>query len=199
LFTAAQSHTGDPMLVSQSTIESWDPATTGEMVGVMSVMPVAALGLGLGAPAFVDAGSALWWQILKWMGPACLDDGDCGNEVRSAYGGLSRAEEFGIRTYRELGKLTQGTGLQRHHIIEKRFAEAGTLNVNANDMLSVAVTPEEHQVFTNAWRALIGYSNSSNPLTTGTTSPSDILIAAQRIYRDFPELLRAAERTILGQ
>jgi RHS repeat-associated protein len=133
---------------------------------------------------------------------ACAD-GDCtnetvsiGNAVRGGLNALSRAAEFGIKSYRELGKLTEGTGLQRHHIVEARFAE--TLGLTENEMLSAALTPQEHQAFTNAWRALIGYSNSSNPLNTVTASAQDIWNAAQAIYAQYPGLLEAARLTIFG-
>ena len=145
----------------------------------------------------VPVAQAGWLKLLEALGVACAD-GDCGNEVESAYGDLSRAEEFGIRTYRELYRFTKGTGLQRHHIIERRFADVGTLDINPNEMLSVAVTPEEHQVLTNAWRDLIGYSNSTNPLNTTTANIQDIWNAAQDIYQNYPALLEAAWRTLFG-
>jgi RHS repeat-associated protein len=133
---------------------------------------------------------------------ACAD-GDCtnetvsiGNAVRGGLNAHSRAAESGIKSYRELGKLTEGTGLQRHHIVEARFAE--TLGLTENEMLSAALTPQEHQAFTNAWRALIGYSNSSNPLNTVTASAQDIWNAAQAIYAQYPGLLEAARLTIFG-
>jgi hypothetical protein len=65
-------------------------------------------------------------------------------------------------------------------------------------MPSVALTPEEHQAFTNAWRNAIGYLNSSNPLNTLTATPQDIWIKAQEIYAKYPELLEAARQTIFG-
>ena len=137
-------------------------------------------------------------QAMEIIAGALCADGDCGNEVESAYGDLSRAEEFGIRTYRELYRFTKGTGLQRHHIIERRFADVGTLDINPNEMLSVAVTHEEHQVLTNLWRQAIGYNNSLNPLNTATASVQDIWGAAQSIYQNYPALLEAARRTLFG-
>jgi len=39
-----------------------------------------------------------------------------------AFGGLSRAGEFGLKPYGQLRQAIQGTGLQAHHLIEQRFA-----------------------------------------------------------------------------
>ena len=97
---------------------------------------------------------------------------------------LSRAAEFGIQPYRDLRKLTQGTGLQAHHLIEKRFAN--TLGVNRNSMQSIALTRAEHQVFTNAWRQAIPYGQG-----TVNATRQQILNAARQIYRAYPEILRA--------
>jgi len=60
----------------------------------------------------------------------------------------------------------------------------------------VAVTPEEHQVFTNAWRNAIGYINSNNPLNTGTATLEDIWLAAQKVYADYPALLEGARKIL---
>ncbi len=89
----------------------------------------------------------------------------------------------------------KGSGLQVHHLIEKRFA--GILQLTAEqvkNILSVVVTKTEHQLFTNLWRQNIGYINSSNPVNTLTASSEVVLNAIYRIYKDFPELLRAAKQ-----
>ena len=115
------------------------------------------------------------------------------NTIRAVdkFGGLSRAKEFGITSYKALKKALKGTGLQAHHIIEKRLIKH--LGINANDMLSVAVTAAEHQKFTNAWRSVFKYGTNYSVLTK-----NDIWKAAQEIYKDFPELLQAARKTLFG-
>jgi hypothetical protein len=65
-------------------------------------------------------------------------------------------------------------------------------------MASVALTRSEHQLFTNAWRRLIPYSNSRAEVNTLTATADDIWAAAQTIYADFPALLEAARVTIFG-
>jgi len=102
-----------------------------------------------------------------------------------AFGGLSRAAEFGLKPYGQLRQAIQGTGLQAHHLIEQRFA--GVMGQNARQMMSVAVTPAEHQAFTNAWRALIPYG----PNGTGAATREMVMDAARQIYSSHPEILGA--------
>ena len=112
---------------------------------------------------------------------------------------LSVATEFGINSYKALGdSLGKGSGLQRHHIVEKRFAN--TLGVDdTNDMLSVAVTKEDHQLFTNAWRKAIGYVNDNNAVNTATATQEQIWSAAKDIYANYSDLLDAAKKTIFDE
>jgi hypothetical protein len=58
---------------------------------------------------------------------------------------------------------------------------------NARQMMSVAVTPDEHQAFTNAWRALIPYG----PNGTGAATRETVMDAARQVYASHPEILRA--------
>ena len=125
------------------------------------------------------------------IGTAASADGNPTNEVKLGLDAFSRTSEFGIKTFNELGRLTRGTGLERHHIVEQRFAR--TLGVEKGNMPSIALTPKEHQVFTNAWRDAIAYSNSGRLPNTITATADDIWQAAQRIYRDYPILTEAAK------
>jgi len=92
--------------------------------------------------------------------------------------------------YSALQKTLKSTGLEAHHIVEKRLADA--LNIsNSNSMLSVAVTKAEHQAFTNEWRKLIPYGTDYSSL-----SINQIWEAAQKVYKNYPALLEAAKNTI---
>jgi len=73
---------------------------------------------------------------------------------------------------------------QAHHLIPQRFARL--IGQNVSDMLSVALTTAEHQGFTNAWRAKIGYGKG----TAGAT-PQQVMDAAWEIYKDYPDILHA--------
>jgi hypothetical protein len=54
------------------------------------------------------------------------------------------------------------------------------------DMLSVAVTNEEHQVFTAAWRAAIPYGAG-----TANATAAEVMSNAQAIYADYPAIIDA--------
>jgi hypothetical protein len=114
--------------------------------------------------------------------------------AQQGFGTLTRAADFGIRSYRGLAQDVSGLGLRAHHIIEARFAR--TLGMVDDQMASVAVTAEEHQVFTNLWRQAIGYEGSNNPLHTFNATREQIWAAAQRIYANYPELLEAARKAL---
>ncbi len=127
----------------------------------------------------------------------CFNDGDCTNEAQQGLSAFSRAADFGIKSINELRKLTKGEGLNAHHIIEERFAT--TLGLDPGKMSGIALTPEEHQVFTNAWRQAIGYIGDKNPITTANATREQIWAAAQEIYAKYPELLEAARQTLFGK
>ncbi|HDD24953.1 MAG TPA: RHS repeat-associated core domain-containing protein, partial [Chloroflexi bacterium] len=139
-------------------------------------------GGGTGMGAVIGTGIYGGWWVgtqLGWWG------------VGGSLYSFERAAEFGIRSYNDLRSAISGTGLQAHHIIEQRFA--ARLGLNPGQMQSVALTPEEHQIFTNLWRAQIGYNVDYTLLTA-----NDIWLAAQQVYAGYPELLEAARRTLFG-
>ena len=106
-------------------------------------------------------------------------------------GDLSKAAEYGVKAYNELKKLLKGTGLQAHHIIEQRLVKH--LGIDVYRMLSVAVTPAEHQKFTNMWREIFKYGTNYRKLTI-----DDIWRAAQKVYKDYPALLASAWEILYG-
>jgi len=110
--------------------------------------------------------------------------------VNGGFGSLSRANEFGIRPYNEMRNELSGTGLQAHHIIEQRFT-------NQSSNLTVAVTPAEHQVFTNKWRGAFPYRSHPGYIPYDTISAAQLWNEAQSIYADFPSILEAV-RIALG-
>ena len=66
---------------------------------------------------------------------------------------LKEALEYGIKSYKN---LPTATNRQRHHIFEKRFA--GALgNLNIDDMFSISLRTEDHQLFTTKMQYKIGY------------------------------------------
>ena len=115
------------------------------------------------------------------------------NDVADAvngFGNLSRAAEYGIKSYSSLKKDLRGTGLEAHHIVESRFLKGK--NIKTSTALSVAVTKQEHQKFTNHWRQLFEYGKY-NYTEIGR---DEIWKAAQKVYADYPELLSAVWDTL---
>ncbi len=119
------------------------------------------------------------------VGSSVAAEATASSGAAQAFAGLSRAGDHGIRPYGQLRTALQGTGLQAHHLIEQRFA--AVMGQNARQMLSVAVTPAEHQVFTNAWRRLIPYGQAG----TRAATRESVTQAARQIYADQPTILRA--------
>lgn len=102
----------------------------------------------------------------------------------NGYGNLSQANKYGIKPYNALKSELTGSGLQAHHLLEKRFAKI--LGVSEGQMGSVAVTKAEHQVFTNAWRSLIPYGSG-----TANATRDQVMGAAKEIYAEYPAILKA--------
>ena len=126
---------------------------------------------------------------LRSGGFNCLED-DYADDVSNGFGDLSSASDYGIDTCKGLKKTLSGTGLESHHIVEKRLAKALGIS-DSNLMDSVAVTKAEHQAFTNAWRSEIPYGTDYGNLTK-----TQIWDKAQTIYKNYPELLESAKNTI---
>jgi hypothetical protein len=110
--------------------------------------------------------------------------------------GLSNFEvagEFGYNSYKKLKDMVKkvfgtGSGNEVHHLLEKRFA--GTLGEVEDDMLSIVLTKAEHDNFTQAWREAIPYRNSGAIVNTVTATEKQILDAAKKIYKDYPNILK---------
>ena len=150
----------------------------------------------LESPSFVSLGWAALDTIALLPGVPSSGYARRGVElVSNSYGSVRRlanfayATEYGIDTYRNLRQFTKGTGLEVHHVIEKRFS--GVIGINKNELLSVVLTREEHNAFTKRWREQIPYGT-----IYGELKRSQLWDAAKKVYFDCPELLDAAKRTI---
>ncbi|MCU7880013.1 MAG: hypothetical protein KZQ66_03605 [Candidatus Thiodiazotropha sp. (ex Lucinoma aequizonata)] len=97
--------------------------------------------------------------------------------------GFKYTSKYGIKPYAELMKLKKGTGLHAHHLIEQRFATV--LGTSPNNMLAIALTKNEHQVFTNAWRNAVPYGK------TADVTKDQIKKAAKQIYKEYPDILKS--------
>ncbi|MGI5093221.1 hypothetical protein [Treponema socranskii] len=156
-----------------------------------------AIGLGFGATAAValtgSATASVTVVATSAKAAVAVTVGTTSTMAAKGWGGLQKAGEYGIQTYSQLrNALTKAgeKGYQVHRLIGQRFAK--TLGIgDVGKMPSVVLTPEEHQKFTNAWRALIPYGEGTREATRG-----QIIQAAKQIYKEFPELLKAALKTI---
>jgi len=98
--------------------------------------------------------------------------------------GFEHAATYGIKSYNTLRGLVKGTGLEVHHLVEKRFAKL--LEISPGKMKSIALTPEEHAVFTKAWRQAIPYGQG-----TVNATKQQVAAAARKIYENYPAIRSA--------
>ena len=104
-----------------------------------------------------------------------------------AFKELKYAGEFGIGKYSQLRKAVldifgTGSGLEVHHLIERRFAKG--LGISESAIPSVVLTKEEHRLFTNLWRETIHYATGESGVTI---TKEVVLDAAKKVYKDYPE------------
>ena len=164
-----------------------DPSDVGAWIGLVGdavdLLPIVS-GCGETVDAIRVANGA------KKFADAIDDVHDTAKAIDRAKEGLHAGKTVSntIDSYKTLRKVNKGTGLEVHHIVEKRFAKDLDIE-DTGSMLSIALTKSEHRVYTNAWRNEIGYK-------TGRHSPTEIWEAAKKIYIDRPDLLEAARKTI---
>ncbi len=143
--------------------------------------PVIWKGIKAAVAYLITTGTMLYHKIQSWVVNALgLTRQWLTSIFGKAYGGLSRAAEYGLQSYKNLTKALKGTGLQAHHLIEQRF--------KLGHQISVAVTKAEHQVFTNAWRKLLPYGK--------TYTVNQVWNAAQKVYAKYPALLEAVRKAL---
>jgi hypothetical protein len=58
-------------------------------------------------------------------------------------------------------------------------------------MTSIVLSDKEHQVFTKAWRSLIGYKGDKILTTTINATKQQVIDAAKIVYKGHPEILKA--------
>ena len=119
-----------------------------------------------------------------------LDDGeDIAALGITAFSQFKYASRFGFKSYDELVAATKGMGVEVHHLIERRFHEV--MGQEPGEMLSIVLTPTEHQKFTNAWHAHFPRLREAAHIPYNELSPKQIEEAAREIYAGFPEILKA--------
>jgi hypothetical protein len=111
--------------------------------------------------------------------------------------GFKEAGKYGVWPFKMSQKLVPvGSELQKHHLVERRFAE--TLKVAEGEIPSIVLTVEEHAKYTSRWLAEIGRRNMDVPIRTDNATVQNIWEAAQVVYEDSPELLEFV-KVFMGQ
>ena len=162
-------------------------AAIGDGIGIAVDVAAAVLPFVPGGVGILRTGN----RVLN-IADAGIDALKLGDELSS----FSHAAEFGVDSYKNLKKSVEatygtGSGLEVHHLIEKRFAKQ--MGMKEADMPSIVLTKDEHKQFTAAWREAIGYDKSGAEMFTSGVEKEQILNVAQDIYKDYPELLKSIE------
>lgn len=110
----------------------------------------------------------------------------------------SRLASLGLQSVKVL-KQSRIAGKEIHHLIEQRLWKQNPvlqrIFQHADDIPGVSLSPAQHQIYTNAWRAAFPYSNQAGHLLAPTLE--EIIAAASRIYASEPALFRAVLTALL--
>lgn len=108
------------------------------------------------------------------------------NNIAEAADAFQKNKSSIIMSYIELKKTVKYlkiSGLEVHHLIEKRFASK--LGLNPDDMLSVALDKEKHSKITKLMREKIGYAlDWSKDVRTTNATVQDIWNATRETYTE---------------
>ena len=97
-----------------------------------------------------------------------------------------------VDAYSSITKQYKGTGMEAHHIIEKRLAIGSRWNVS--QMPSVELNKTVHRIYTNAWRKEIAYGTK---YTFGLAYKWRLFAASNKVYKGQRALKMAARYIIL--
>ena len=87
-------------------------------------------------------------------------------------------------TYKNLRKIYKGTGVEVHHLMEKRFASL--FDVPADEFLSLPISKAAHRKITNDFRKGIAYGTIYD-----NVSYNDLRNCVIEVYKDDPAILNA--------
>ena len=133
----------------------------------------------------IDTGLDISRQIDNGLDVAkSIDNGlDSLNKVDDIYEGA-------IDSYNNLRKTTKGSGLEVHHIMEKRLLKGNNLDIKPGAMDSIVLDKDTHRAFTNAWRKELPYGQNHDP--------QSIMDAAEKIYKGYPSLIESVRKTLFN-
>ena len=93
----------------------------------------------------------------------------------------------------------QGSGLESHHLIEKRFLDVlkkylpECEKLTEGQMLATPLNPQAHRAITAAWEKVLEYGDSGQAYTL-----TQVIDAAQTVYADNPVLLKAVNDWLIS-
>jgi hypothetical protein len=109
---------------------------------------------------------------------------DAAHDILTISKGANAAEVL-VDSYKNLKKFVSGTGLEVHHLIEKRFAGKLGLLGKENLFPSIAIDSDLHQTITNLFRKEIGHITDINSkLRITGASPNDVWAAIVKVYTE---------------
>ena len=120
--------------------------------------------------------------------------GGIGALAVSAIGAIKTVSAYKktIDTYSSLRNQYKGSGMEAHHIIERRLVRGSSWNIS--QMPSVELTKTVHSGYTHAWRVAVPYGTRYVP---GLAYKYQLYKAANTIYKGSRVLRMAARYTIL--
>lgn len=119
--------------------------------------------------------------------------GGLGSLATSAIGAIKTVSTYKktIDTYSALTKQYKGSGMEAHHIIEKRLVKGSSWNINK--MPSIELSKTVHKGYTKAWRNAVPYGTR---YSSGIAYKYKLYKASNAIYQNNRVLKMAARYTI---
>ena len=96
--------------------------------------------------------------------------------------------EGAIDIYHHLNRINEGTNMEVHHIVEKRFSPQLNYGKTGSSMPSIALEKDVHRGYTNDWRKVLPYGK--------TRKSREIIQAVIKVYGNNPRMFGAAIFTI---
>ena len=119
--------------------------------------------------------------------------GGIGELALSVVGAVKTVRQYKktVDTYSSLTKRYKGSGLEAHHVIEKRLVKGSNLRVSK--MPSVELTHSVHRGYTNAWRIQLAYGTR---YTSGIAYKVRLYKVVNTVYKGNRVLKMAGRHTI---
>ncbi len=125
---------------------------------------------------------------------AILAHNGCGKNSSEKYeSGKNSSKKYKIGTYPEMhGQIKgQNSGMETHHLIEKRFST--NLDVSENEIPCINIRRDIHRKYTNKWRREISYGEN-----TKKANRDEIIKVYKKIYKDDKYIINSLDGWVKG-